>query len=106
MKLYILQLFDIEYKDDILLALTTANITASTVLEGLTVQNLLDQDFPFLSGLFKNQRERERYSQVIFGTVEEDEAIESLLDVIEQAGIDNSGERIFRLITVPAEKRT
>lgn len=106
MKLYVIQLFDIDYKDDLLLALTTAEITAATVVEGLTMQNMLDQDFPLFSGLFRSQREREQYSQVIFGTVEDDEAIESLLQVIEQAGIDNSEEQIFRLVTVPAEKRT
>lgn len=106
MKLYILQLFDIQYKDDILLALTTANITAATVVEGLTVHNLLDQDFPLFSGLFRSQRERERYSQVFVGTVSEDEAIDSLLELLSQAGIDNSQEQVFRLVTVPAEKRT
>jgi hypothetical protein len=105
MKLYILQVFDIEYKDDILLALTTAEITRATVVEGLNMEGLLDQDFPLFSGLFRSQADRARYSQIIFGTVDDDEAIDAFLTVLKQAGIDNSDERVFRLVTMPVEHR-
>jgi hypothetical protein len=104
MYLYVLQLFNIDYRDDILLAMTSAGIKHATVLEGTNFDRILEQEFPLFTGLFRAPEDRARYSQLVFGMVEELEVLKSLVEVLQQAGIDNRKEEIYRLITLEGER--
>jgi len=100
MFLYVLQLFKIEYRDDILLAMTSAGIKRATVLEGTNFDKILEQEFPLFTGLFKGPEDRARFSHLVFGMVDETEVLESFVDVLQQAGIDNEKEEIYRLLVL------
>ena len=100
MFLYVLQLFKIEYREDILLAMTSAGIKRATVVEGTNFDKILEQEFPLFTGLFKGPEDRARYSHLVFGMVEDAAVLEGLVDVLRQAGIDNAGEEIYRLLVL------
>ncbi len=104
MYFYILQLFDRDYREDIVLALTSAEIKRATIVEGLNLDKTLEQTFPMFTGLFRAPDEKERYSLLFFGVVESREALEGFQEVLQQAGIDNRREEIYRLVVVPAER--
>ena len=71
MYLYVLQLFKIEYRDDILLAMTSAGIKRATVLEGTNFDRILEQEYPLFTGLFRGPEDRARFSHLVFGMVDE-----------------------------------
>jgi hypothetical protein len=98
MYLYVLQLFKIEYRDDILLAMTSAGIKRATVLEGTNFDNILEQEYPLFTGLFRGPEDRARFSHLVFGMVDEPELLDSFVDLLVQAGIDNKKGEIYRLI--------
>jgi hypothetical protein len=98
MYLYVLQLFKIEYRDDILLAMTSAGIKRATVLEGTNFDKILEQEYPLFTGLFRGPEDRARFSHLVFGMVDEPELLDSFVHLLVQAGIDNKKEEIYRLI--------
>jgi hypothetical protein len=100
MFLYVLQLFKIEYRDDILLAMTSAGIKRATVLEGTNFDKILEQEFPLFTGLFKGPDDRARFTHLVFGMVDEVGVLEGFVGVLKQAGIDNAGEEIYRLLVL------
>jgi hypothetical protein len=103
MYFYVLQLFDTDYKEDINLAMISSGIKQATVVEGMNLDNVLQKDFPLFAGFFTGT-DRERYSLMVFGIVEERETMISFLEILQQAGIDNNREEIFKLVILPAEK--
>jgi hypothetical protein len=104
MYLYVLQLFDIDYRDDILLAMTSAGIKKATVVEGTNFDKILEQEFPLFTGLFRGPDDRARFSHLVFGTVEGVDVLQGLVDVLTQAGIDNKKEEIYRLLVLEGRR--
>jgi hypothetical protein len=105
MFLYVLQLFDTDYREDILLGLTSVGIKQATVLEGTKLDNLLEQRFPVFTGLFRAPEDRERFSELIIGLVEEEQSIENLVSVLKEAGIENQEHQIYRLILLSGQEK-
>jgi len=100
MFLYVLQLFKVEYREDILLAMTSAGIKRATVVEGTNFDKILEQEYPLFTGLFKGPEDRARFSHLVFGMVEDSEVLESFVAVLEQAGVDNKSDEIYRLLVL------
>jgi hypothetical protein len=105
MYFYVLQLFNTDYKEDMILALTTAGIKRATVVEGINLDKLLAQEFPLFTGLLRGPADRERYSQLVFGMVEDQKMLDAFVEVLRQAGIDNRKEEIYRLMVLQGEIR-
>ncbi len=103
MFLLIVQLFKVEYKDDVLLALTSCGITKASTFEGQNLDKVLERDFPLFTGLVKSEDEKERYSILITGVVEKKENIEAFIDLLKEADIDIEKENILRLVLLPVE---
>jgi hypothetical protein len=104
MYLYVLQLFNIDYRDDILLAMTSAGIKHATVVEGTNYDKILEQEFPLFTGLFRGPEDRARYSHLVFGMAEDLSVLEALVDVLDQAGVDNDKEEIYRLLALEGQR--
>ena len=103
MFLLILQLFKVEYKDDVLLALTSCGVRKASTFEGQNLDKVLERDFPLFTGLVKSEDEKERYSILITAVVEKKENIEAFIDLLKEADIDIEKENILRLILLPVE---
>jgi hypothetical protein len=100
MFLYVLQLFKIEYREDMLLAMTSAGIKHATVIEGTNYDKILETEFPLFKGLFRGPEDRERFSQLVFGMVDDLKILRTFIEVLKQAGIANEREEIYRLIAL------
>ena len=61
----IIQLFKAEYKEDILLALTSCGIQRGNVFEGQNLDKVLKRDFPLFTGFLKSEDDKERFSMQI-----------------------------------------
>lgn len=104
MYFYVIQVFDNSYKEDIILAMTTAGIMQGTYVEGENLDNLLNNDFPIFTGFFKTQANKERISSLFFGLVDDKETVESVCQVMKDAGIDNESGEVFRALVVAGEQ--
>ncbi len=99
----IIQLFKIEYKEDVILALTSCGIQKGSVVEGQNLDRVLHRDFPLFTGLIKSEDEKECYSVVITSLVEKKEKVNELIELLKEADIDIEKENILRVILLPVE---
>ena len=103
---YVLQVFDTDYREDILLALTSAGVKRATVIDGTNFDKVLENEFPLFTGLFRGEDDRERFSQLIFGLIDDEEVLSSVVKVLKQAGITNGEKEIYRLAVMKGEWKT
>ena len=99
----IIQLFKIEYKEDIILALTSCGIQKGSILEGQNLDKVLQRDFPLFTGFIKSEDEKERYSFLITTLIEKKEKVNELIELLQEADIDIQKENILRMILLPVE---
>jgi hypothetical protein len=104
MYFYIIQLFNYTYKEDIILALTSAGVMQGTYIEGENYDNFLSKEFPIFTGLFKTQREKERASALFFGMVDDKKVIQNVEKLLHDSGIENTKSEIYRIILLKGEK--
>ena len=104
MYFYIIQLFDHKYKEDIILALTSANIMRGTYIEGENYDNILNNEFPIFTGFFKTKKFKERVSSLFFGIIDEKETIGNVKKLLIDSGIENEDDDIYRIILLKEEK--
>lgn len=104
MLFYIIQLFDLDYKDDMILGMTTAGILKGTYLEGENLDHMLNQDFPIFKGFFKTKEDKERASALFFGTTESKESLENLAQVMKDAGIENTDGEVFHIMSFAGDE--
>jgi len=102
MFLIIIHLFKTEYKDDILLALTSCGIEDGCIFEGMNLQKILGHDYPLFRGLVPSESDKQRYSMLITASVENMEKVDSFVQLLSEADIDIKKEQILQLIAIPA----
>jgi len=103
MYLLIIQLFKMEFKEDLLLAMTSCGIDKGSAFEGQNLDNVLEREFPLFTGLIKSDDERERFSLLITSVVDKKERVQELIHLLMEADIDISKENIMRVVLIPAE---
>jgi len=102
MFLIIIQLYKVEYKEDVLLALTSCGIEDGCICEGMNLQKLLEYDNPLFRGLVPSENERQRYAVLVTATAESMDKVDSLINLMIEADIDIMNGDILQLIAVPA----
>ena len=103
MYFYIIQLFDIKYKEDIILALTSANVMRGTYIEGENYDHILNNEFPLFTGFFKTKELKERISSLFFGIVKDKNTLKNVIQLLKDAGIENKDDEIYRIILLKSE---
>ncbi len=101
---FIIQLYKEEYLDDIMLALTTAGIDNGTVVDGVNMDNIMNQHMPIFAGLIPGDDQRSRYCKVISSVVKKRDRIDAVLGTLRDADIDFKGEGLGRMLLLPAEE--
>lgn len=99
----IIQLFRVEYKEDLLLALTSCGIRKGSTFEGTNLDKALERDFPLFTGLVRSEDDQERYALLITAVVENKSKVRELIHLLEEADIDIKKESILRMILLPAD---
>lgn len=100
MLFYIIQLFDINYKDDMLLAMTSVGIMRGTYVEGSNLDSLLDQEFPIFRGFFKTKEDKERACSLFFGMVDSETKLINLRQLLLDSGIEGNTDDIFQIMVI------
>ena len=100
----IIQLFKTEYKDDLLLALTSCGIEKGSLFEGQNLDKVLQRDYPLFTGFVRSDDERERYAALVTTVVDQKERVDELIALLKEADIDIRNEEILRIILLPAER--
>ena len=103
MYLLIIQLFKMEYKDDLLLAMNSCGIKKGNTIEGQNLELALERDFPLFTCLIKSDLERERFSMLIISVVDEKRRAKDLIHLLKEADIDIIRENIMRIILISAD---
>jgi hypothetical protein len=103
MYFYIIQLFDYTYKEDILLALTSAGVMQGTYIEGENYDNILNNEFPLFTGLFKTKDLKERITSLFFGMVKDKKVMSNVEKLLHDAGIENKSDAIYRILVLKGE---
>jgi len=99
----IIHLLKTEYREDVLLALTSCGIKTGSVVEGQNLDKVLEGDMPLFSGLIKSEDEKERYSTFIMAVISSKDKVTELVHLLKEADIDVMKQEILRLILLPVE---
>lgn len=99
----IIQLFRIELKEDVLLALTSCGIKRGSIFEGQNLDRVLERDFPLFTGFIKSEDEKERFSILITAIVEKKQKIKELIHLLKEADMDIEKKDFLRIILIPVE---
>ncbi|NQT25647.1 hypothetical protein HQ585_09850 [candidate division KSB1 bacterium] len=100
----IIQLFKTEYKEDLLLALTSCGIEKGSLFEGQNLDKLLQRDYPLFTGFVRSEDERERFSALVTAVVDRKERVDELIALLKEADIDIRKEEILRIVLLPAHR--
>ena len=103
MYLMIIQLYQTEYKDDILLGLTTCGIAKGTLMEASNLDKELELDVPIFTGLIKSSFEKERSALMITAVVDSWERFDHFVDLLKEADIDIKQDDILRALLLPLD---
>lgn len=97
----IIQLFKTEYKEDLLLALTSCGIEKGSLFEGQNLDKAFQRDYPLFTGFVRSEDERERYSALVTTVVDRKERVDELIALLKEADIDIRREEILRIVMLP-----
>ena len=100
----IIQLFKTEYKEDLLLALTSCGIEKGSLFEGQNLDKVLQRDYPLFTGFVRSEDERERYAALVTTVVDRKERVDELIGLLKEADIDIREEEILRIVLLPATR--
>ncbi len=100
--LYI-KIIDIDYKEDVFLALENADINKASYVEGTNLDNALTRDLPLFKGFFKNEDDKAKQVYIVNALVEEKEQITEFLNLLKESGLDYIDKGILRVLAWPVE---
>ncbi len=100
--LYI-KVIDVDYKDDIFLALESVEITKASYVEGHNLDKVLSDEIPLFKGFFKNEEDKSKKVIIITALIEKKEQVEEFLDILKESGLDIENKEILRLMTWPLD---
>lgn len=100
--LYI-KIIDLDYKEEILLALESADITKASSVEGVDLDNALTRDLPLFKGFFQNEGDKAEEVLIINALVESKEQIDDFIYLLKESGAELEGQGILRVLAWPVE---
>lgn len=97
----IITLSDIDYKEDLFLAMQSVGITSASVVEAKNLHKSLESEFSLFTGFLQGDAAREGEQLVILCKVPSLEEPKELIDNLKAAGIKVSRGDILTLSVVP-----
>ncbi len=101
MNLLIIVLSELDYKEDVFLALQSVGITKASVFDAMSLDRSLESEFSLFTGFLKSKGENEGEQLVILAPIETPALAKELLTNLEAAGIPLRKEEILNLIVFP-----
>jgi hypothetical protein len=94
---------NIDYYEDICLALQSAGISKASSFEATNLDVMLGDELPFLRGLLMGDEERDRKQTNITGLIYDKSQAADVIAILEESGIDLKNDSVLRLILLPVE---
>jgi hypothetical protein len=87
------KVIDIDYKEDIFLALESVDITKASYIEGTNLDNALTRELPLFKGFFQTEEEKARQVLLITALIEEKSQAEEFVEMLRESGLDVDNEK-------------
>ncbi len=98
-----IKIIDIDYKDDIFLALESVEIAKASYFEAYNMDKALSDEIPLFKGFFKTEEDKAKKVMIITALVEEKGQVEEFLNILKESGMDIKNNEILRLMTWPLD---
>ncbi len=100
--LYI-KIMDNFYKDDILMALESEDISKASMMEGINLDNALTRNLEIFKGFFSEQVQEEKKIIIINALVDNKEKIFDFINLLKESGIDFQDKELLRVLVWETE---
>ncbi|MGE4583647.1 MAG: hypothetical protein AB7C91_03280 [Sphaerochaeta sp.] len=101
MNLLIIVLSELDYKEDVFLALQSVGIAKATVFDAMSLDKSLESEFSLFTGFLRSKAENEGEQLVILAPIENPSLAKELLTNLEAAGIPLKKNEILSLTVLP-----
>ena len=96
-----MKIIDVNYKDDIFLALESVEITKASYIEARNLEKSLTDELPLFKGFFATEEEKNKKVHIVTALVKSTDQIDEFVKTLEASGLDIRNEEIFRLALMP-----
>lgn len=98
-----LKVIDVRFKDDIFMALQSAEINKATYFEALDLDKVLRDEIKIFKGLFDETKDIDKKGIIVTAYLPKKEMAFEFLDLLRNAGIDIDNKEILRLLVLPVD---
>jgi hypothetical protein len=102
MNLLLIELSQLDYKEDVFLALQSVGITKASAFDAKNLNSSLESEFSLFTGFLQSRTDKEGEKLVILAPIDSVEVAKELLSNLEAGGIPIKKEDILNLMVVPA----
>lgn len=101
MNLLIISLSELDYKEDVLLALQSVGIQEATVWDAKSLNKSLESEFSFLNGFFSGGSGHEGEKIIILTHIKKVDDAKEFIANLEEGGIPLRKENILNMYVMP-----
>jgi len=98
-----IKIIDIDYKDDVFLALESVEINKASYFDAYNLDKALSDEIPLFKGFFQTEEDKAKKVIIITALVEEKKQIDEFLNIVQESGMDIKNKEILRLMAWPLE---
>jgi hypothetical protein len=102
MNLLIISLLDLDYKEDVLLALQSAGIQTASVWDAQNLNHSLESEFSVFSGFFSGGDAHKDEKLIILSHIKDKSEAKEFISNLEAGGVPLTKENILNMYVVPA----
>jgi hypothetical protein len=96
-----IKIVDVDYKEDVTMALESVGITKASYIESWNLEKSMTDEILLFTGFF--QREKTGQQVIITALADEKDQARRLLETLRVAGLDIDNKEILRIILMPVE---
>lgn len=100
----VMKIIDVNYKEDIFLAMESVEITKASYIEARNLEKSLTDELPLFKGFFTTDEEKEKQVIIVTALVNEEKQIDDFIKILEASGLNIREEEILRLALMPVAK--
>lgn len=101
MNLLIITLSEIDYKEDVFLALQSVGIQKASVWDGKNLNHSLESEFSLFNGFFSGGDPHEGEKLIIIAPIKDVDDAKELISNLEAGGVPVNKENVLSLYVVP-----
>lgn len=102
MNLLLISLTNLDYKEDVFLALQSIGIQTASVWDAQNLNKSLESEFSLFSGFFSGGDAHKDERLIIFSHINEKNDVKEFLSNLEEAGVPINSEDVLNLYVIPS----